>query len=94
MQGETYTRRIENLKEKVKIMLLKEENPLAQLKQVDTLQRLGLSYHFRGEIKRILNVIFCNNSHCFNDPLKKNLHDDNMDTRYLQNIVYTKSIKI
>ena len=46
------------------------ENPLAQLEQINALQRLGLSYHFEDEIKRILNVI--HNNHSCNDAWKKN----------------------
>ena len=46
------------------------ENPLAQLEQINALQRLGLSYHFEDEIKRILNVIYNNHSH--KDAWKKN----------------------
>ncbi|XP_059627315.1 (-)-alpha-terpineol synthase-like [Cornus florida] len=60
--GEEYTRRAENLKKRVKMMLEQVMmDPLDQLELVDVLQRLGLSYHFKDEISKILEVIFSNN---------------------------------
>ncbi|GKV42533.1 hypothetical protein SLEP1_g49924 [Rubroshorea leprosula] len=35
--------------------------PLQQLELIDTLQRLGLSYHFENEINRILEKVYTNN---------------------------------
>ena len=58
MQGETYTRRLDKLKRDVKPMLGKVKNPLDQLELIDVLQRLGIYYHFKDEIKRILNSIY------------------------------------
>ena len=52
MQGQTYTRQLEKLKGDVKMMLGEAEKPLHQLELIDTLQRLGIHYHFGEEIKR------------------------------------------
>uniref|UniRef100_F6I5S9 (-)-alpha-terpineol synthase n=1 Tax=Vitis vinifera TaxID=29760 RepID=F6I5S9_VITVI len=58
--GETYTRQLEKLKGDVKIMLGQVGEPLHQLELIDTLQRLGIHYHFGEEIKRILHGIYNN----------------------------------
>ncbi|XP_034705074.1 (-)-alpha-terpineol synthase-like [Vitis riparia] len=58
--GETYTRQLEKLKGDVKIMLGQVGEPLHQLELIDTLQRLGIHYHFGEEIKRILHSIYNN----------------------------------
>uniref|UniRef100_A0AAU7LL50 Ocimene synthase n=1 Tax=Zanthoxylum ailanthoides TaxID=159071 RepID=A0AAU7LL50_9ROSI len=64
--GESYGERIKKLKGDVRLMLDKEmdyvNDELHQLELVDTLQRLGVSYHFEEEIKRLLNRICSNNS--------------------------------
>ncbi|KAL6312510.1 hypothetical protein AAG906_033287 [Vitis piasezkii] len=39
-------------------MLGKVKKPLGQLELIDVLQRLGIYYHFKDEIKRILNSIY------------------------------------
>ncbi|KAL6327457.1 hypothetical protein AAG906_019770 [Vitis piasezkii] len=44
----------------VKMMLGEAEKPLHQLELIDTLQRLGIHYHFGEEIKRILHGIYNN----------------------------------
>ncbi|KAL6328011.1 hypothetical protein AAG906_033275 [Vitis piasezkii] len=56
--GETYTRRLDKLKRDVKPMLGKVKKPLDQLELIDVLRRLGLYYHFKDEIKRILDSIY------------------------------------
>ncbi|KDP35320.1 hypothetical protein JCGZ_09479 [Jatropha curcas] len=58
MQGEVYTKRISKLKEEVRIMLNQPINNLNQLELIDTLQRLGIAYHFEDEIKRQLMGIY------------------------------------
>ena len=66
--GESCSNRLEKLKEDVKLMLHSVVDPLDQLELIDTLQRLGVDYHFEDEIKRILNTIW--NNKCSN--YKKN----------------------
>ncbi|KAK0580096.1 hypothetical protein LWI29_036337 [Acer saccharum] len=55
--GKNYANRVQELKEDVRGMLVKVSDPLHQMEIIDTLQRLGLSYHFDHEIKRILGRI-------------------------------------
>ncbi|KAJ0017280.1 hypothetical protein Pint_11432 [Pistacia integerrima] len=55
MQGEPFTKHVEELKEEVKLML-HSVDPLHQLELIDHLERLGVSYHFQDEIKRILKI--------------------------------------
>ncbi|KAG7981065.1 hypothetical protein I3843_05G213200 [Carya illinoinensis] len=57
---ESCTGQIEMLKEEVRIMLRKVVDPLLQLELIDNLQRLGLSYHFRSDIRVILESIYTN----------------------------------
>ncbi|GLT50647.1 hypothetical protein SLA2020_241190 [Shorea laevis] len=61
---ESFKRRINKLKEDVIVILEEKEMdkvPLQQLELIDTLQRLGLSYHFENEINRILEKVYTNN---------------------------------
>lgn len=57
-QGESCTRRIDKLKEDVRMMLHIVVDPSEHLELVDILQRLGLIYHFEKEIRRILEGIY------------------------------------
>ncbi|KAK4572325.1 hypothetical protein RGQ29_030668 [Quercus rubra] len=61
--GESCTRQNNMLKEQVRMMLHKVVDPLEQLELIDILQRLGISYHFEGEIKRILEGLYNNIDH-------------------------------
>ena len=45
------------------MMLHKVMDPLEQLELIDILQKLGISYHFEGEIKRILEGLYDNIDH-------------------------------
>ncbi|GKU94222.1 hypothetical protein SLEP1_g7748 [Rubroshorea leprosula] len=63
-EEESFKSRIKKLKEDVIVMLEEKEMdkvPLQQLELIDTLQRLGLSYHFENEINRILEKVYTNN---------------------------------
>lgn len=53
-------------------MLGKVTGPLAQLELIDTLQRLGLSYHFKDEIKTIMMAIYNDTSAADGNSSKKN----------------------
>ena len=60
MKGESYTRRVNKLKEEVRMMLNKVVDPANQLELIDILQKLGLSYHFEDEIKKLLKSMYDN----------------------------------
>ncbi|MED6149400.1 hypothetical protein PIB30_061981 [Stylosanthes scabra] len=55
---ESYIKQREVLKEEVRMMLCNVENYVHQLELIDVLQRLGVAYHFKDEIMRILDNIF------------------------------------
>ncbi|KAL4595817.1 hypothetical protein ACB092_12G119100 [Castanea dentata] len=59
---ESCTRQIKVLIEQVRMMLHKVVDPWEQLELIDVLQRLGLSYHFEAELKRVLEALY-NNDH-------------------------------
>nr|GFB89773.1 R-linalool synthase QH1, chloroplastic-like [Tanacetum cinerariifolium] len=58
--GEDYTTRANTLKNDVKMMISKVENPLSMLEMIDDLQRLGIAYHFQDEIRDSLKMIYYN----------------------------------
>ncbi|KAM4128988.1 hypothetical protein ACJW30_02G210700 [Castanea mollissima] len=53
--GESYTRIVNKLKEEVRMMLDKMEDPVNKLELIDLLQKLGLSYHFEHIYDNISN---------------------------------------
>ncbi|RYR45937.1 hypothetical protein Ahy_A07g031704 isoform B [Arachis hypogaea] len=55
---ESHIKKREVLKEEVRMMLYKVENHVHQLELIDILQRLGVAYHFKDEIKSILDNIY------------------------------------
>uniref|UniRef100_A0A6N2KRP2 Terpene synthase metal-binding domain-containing protein n=1 Tax=Salix viminalis TaxID=40686 RepID=A0A6N2KRP2_SALVM len=59
--GEPYTARNRKLKAEIRMRLANASKPLDQLELIDTLQRLGLSYHFVDEIESILKSLFDGN---------------------------------
>ncbi|KAM3682796.1 hypothetical protein ACJW31_12G098900 [Castanea mollissima] len=67
--GEEYKK----LKKQVRMMLHKVVEPLEQLKLINTLQRLGLSYHIESEMRRILEGLY-NNDHCGDTWKEENLY--------------------
>ncbi|CAL5435373.1 unnamed protein product [Camellia sinensis] len=69
--GDVYEKRAAKLKEDVKIMLEKvaDEDPLDALEMVDDVQRLGVFYHFKDEIERVLERIYKMNDKCNNEDL-------------------------
>ncbi|XP_047339819.1 terpene synthase 10-like [Impatiens glandulifera] len=57
--GEDYVKKAAKLKEEVKIMMLeKMETPFEKLEFIDTIERLGVSYHFDKEIESCLDAIY------------------------------------
>ncbi|XP_017972632.1 PREDICTED: (-)-alpha-terpineol synthase-like [Theobroma cacao] len=64
------------------MMLDKEINLLEQLELIDSLQRLGLSYHFENEIKTILDSISAD--HIYVAWKKDNLHAIAIEFRLLR----------
>nr|QBP79202.1 monoterpene synthase [Lilium hybrid cultivar] len=57
LKGNTLERRRELHKNEVKLLLDASDDPVAQLQLIDTIQRLGIAYHFDNEIKSILDRI-------------------------------------
>ncbi|KAB2086721.1 hypothetical protein ES319_A04G053400v1 [Gossypium barbadense] len=60
VQDESYKEQARKLKEEVRMMLGDVVDPLEKLQLIDTLQRLGLSYHFEAEINKTLKNISTN----------------------------------
>lgn len=58
-----YLEEINLLKEEVSAMLVgaPENEPAKKLKLIDTIERLGLSYHFRDQIEQQLEILFDHN---------------------------------
>ena len=73
------------------MMLHKVVDPLEQLELIDILQRLGLSYHFEGEIKRILEGLFNINDHGDDKWKTKNLYATTLKFRLLRQHGYSVS---
>ncbi|KAM7505543.1 hypothetical protein LguiB_004447 [Lonicera macranthoides] len=73
-QGDNYTRRANELKEEVRMMLNDQvEDPVRKLELIDTLQRIGVYYHFEVEIKRILESI--NDNYYSSSDMRRNEED-------------------
>ncbi|KAF7847227.1 hypothetical protein BT93_L3176 [Corymbia citriodora subsp. variegata] len=55
-----YAEQVQRLKEEVNGLFHKEMNQVAKLEFIDVVQRLGLGYHFKTEIKNALSSIYNN----------------------------------
>ena len=66
------------------MMLHKAVDPLEQLELIDILQRIGLSYHFEREIKRILEGLYNTNHHGGDTWKTKNLYATSLKFRLLR----------
>ncbi|XP_008460931.2 terpene synthase 10-like isoform X1 [Cucumis melo] len=79
-KGVTYGKRLNPLIGEVKAMLKKapSEDSLEQLELIDTLQRLGISYHFESEIKHVLKTLY--NKRDLDDN-KKDLYATSLEFR-------------
>nr|QBK56507.1 d-limonene synthase [Citrus japonica] len=89
---ETYRRRAEELKGKVKTAIKDVTEPLDQLELIDNLQRLGLAYRFETEIRNILHNIYNNNK----DYVwrKENLYATSLEFRLLRQHGYPVSQEV
>nr|QNV48477.1 linalool synthase [Ficus carica] len=81
---EEYASKVKELKEKVRMMMLNSTSHLAQLQQIDMLQRLGLSYQFEDEIKHILKSVSCCLDSDGSDVWKDNLYATVLKFRLLR----------
>nr|POF11883.1 myrcene synthase, chloroplastic [Quercus suber] len=59
-RGRIITRRVNKLKEEVIMMLDKMVDPVNKLELIDLLQKLGLSNHYKDDIKKLLKSIYDN----------------------------------
>ncbi|XP_030936303.1 myrcene synthase, chloroplastic-like [Quercus lobata] len=91
--GEEYTGQVNKLKEQVRMMLHKVVGPLEQLELIDTLQRLGLFYHFESEMKRILEALY-NNDNCGDTWKEENLYVTALKFRLLRQHGYKVSEEV
>ncbi|KAK3010327.1 hypothetical protein RJ639_011735 [Escallonia herrerae] len=72
VQDEKFIGQVDKVKEDVKCLIDGVmEVPLAKLELIDTVQRLGLKYHFEKEIKKALDLVYNNDSNngYFDDSL-------------------------
>ncbi|KAG5555549.1 hypothetical protein RHGRI_006256 [Rhododendron griersonianum] len=80
--GDVYAKRAAKLVEDVKIMLDKVADPFVGLEMIDDLQRLGVSYLFVEDIKRVLENI--SNNSCNIDWNKEDLHGTALKFRLMR----------
>ena len=80
MQEELHLKQSRVLREEVRMMLCKVENQLDQLELIDVLQRLGVAYHFKNEIRNILDNIY----NMDNSKKQKNLYATALQFRLLR----------
>ncbi|KAL4323417.1 hypothetical protein GQ457_11G029780 [Hibiscus cannabinus] len=99
-QEESFNEQATRLIEKVWMTLEKAMEPLEKLELIDTLQRLGLSYHFHNRIKRISEGIRSDRGEC--SWKKNNLYATALEFRLVSlmipifpthsNIIYCSSL--
>ncbi|CAI9756570.1 unnamed protein product [Fraxinus pennsylvanica] len=82
--GKEYLELAENLKEKMRIIINEMEDELDQLELIDSLQRLDVSYHFRDEIKKLLEQTYQNSTTGQNNENEKNLYSTALKFRLLR----------
>ncbi|KAL4012924.1 hypothetical protein IC575_025070 [Cucumis melo] len=81
---EIYVGRFNELKREIRLIINQIiDDPLRQLELVDTLQRLGISYHFENEIKNVLKTAF-EKSYENDYWKKKNLYATSLEFRLLR----------
>ncbi|KAF4398887.1 hypothetical protein G4B88_023481 [Cannabis sativa] len=89
-----YAKRVEKVKEEVRVMVKRakeEEKPLSQLELIDVMQRLGISYHFENEINDTLKDIY-NNNNVYNT--NNNVYANSLEFRLLRQHGYPVSQEI
>lgn len=74
---------VENLKEKIRIIINETEDVLHQLELIDNLQRFDVCYHFKDEIKKILEDIYLTNKDS-NNQNEKDLYSTALKFRLLR----------
>ena len=57
LQYELHATRLEELKNEVRCLLESANEPFSQLKLIDSMQRLGIAYHFQEEIEESLKFV-------------------------------------
>ncbi|KAK4491026.1 hypothetical protein RD792_001747 [Penstemon davidsonii] len=84
--SEVYVEEIEVLKEKVRNMIISahEEKLANKLVLIDTVERLGLSYHFSNEIEQQLNLVFMNATFKFENEEEDSNNINNLFIASLQ----------
>ncbi|XP_038679553.1 terpene synthase 10-like [Tripterygium wilfordii] len=82
--GGSYVEQTNKLKGEVKMMLNKVVDHVEQLELIDTLQRLGLSYHFEEDIKRIIDTIYHNIQNNKQSKREMNLYATSLEFRILR----------
>ena len=72
------------------MMLHKVVDPFEQLELIEIFQRLGLSYHFEEEMKRMFDGLY-NNDHCGDIWKAENLYATTLKFRLLRQHQYSVS---
>ncbi|XP_049936310.1 myrcene synthase, chloroplastic-like [Nymphaea colorata] len=88
-QGKHGSDNIEEIKEDVKQLMVDAcHEPVAQMELLDTLQRIGISYHFEKEIKVVMDSIFEDSKEC------EDLHAASLRFRLLRQHGYPASPEV